>query len=120
MALFIVSSERFLELSLDGTTDFNSATDLVDLGMEKNAPDGMRVRKITFIPSAQGDTVVVRDGVGGPRVFSAVHVLGTWDLLKDEYFSNDKKVRGRIMTPFIESDECTVDTPNSAFLIFEL
>ena len=120
MALTITSSANFIELSLDGLTDFDSETDLIALGLSLNAPDGLRIRKIIFVPSAVDDTVVVRDGQNGPRIFSAVDVLGTYDTLKDEYREDGHTARGKLMNPYIHANECTVSLANLAFVIFEL
>lgn len=120
MALFINFSNKFIEISLDGTTDFDSETDLQTYGISKNAPDGLSIKKITFIPSSVNDTVIVRDGQNGPRVFSAVDLLGTWDVLKDEYEENGKIDKGKIMNPYIHANESTIGIVNQAYLILEL
>jgi len=120
MALFIVATNNFIEVSLDGLTDFDSEVDLVGLGLTMNAPNGLRIRKITFVPSAVNDTVYVRDGQNGPRAFSAVDVLGTWDTLKDEYREDGKIDRGKVMNPYIDGAETVVAIQNQAYVIFEL
>lgn len=120
MALLIASTTNFIELSLDAVLDFNSETDLVGFGMNKNAPSGLRVRKVTFVPSAAGDTLVVRDGQNGPRIFSAVNVLGTWDTLKDEYREDGHVDRGKLMSPYIHANECIITLAHLAFVIFEI
>ena len=120
MALFINFSSNFIEISLDGTTDFNSELDLIAYGMARNAPDGLAIRKITFIPSAIGDAVVVRDGQNGPRVFSAVDLLGTWDVLKDDYREDGKVDKGKIINPYIHFNESVIGIVNAAYIIFEL
>ena len=74
MALIIVASTNFIELSLDGTTDFDIETDLIALGLPLNAPRGLRIRKITFHPSAVGDEVIVRDGQNGPECLVVRHL----------------------------------------------
>jgi len=120
MALIIVSSTNFIELSIDGLTDFDAEADLIALGLSLNAPSGLRIRKIIFVPSAVDDTVVVRDGQNGPRIFSAVDVLGTYDTLKDEFREDGHVDRGKLMSPYIHANECTVSLVNLAFVIFEL
>jgi hypothetical protein len=120
MALIIVYSSNFIELSLDGTTDFDPEVDLIALGVSKNAPDGLRVRKITFVPSAVDDTVVIRDGQNGPRIFSAVEVLGVYDILKDEYRDDGRINMGKVMNPYIHFNESVVGVVNEAYVIFEL
>ena len=120
MALIIVSSPGFIELSLDGATDFDPEVDLVSLGISRNAPDGLRVRKITFVPSATDDTVIVRDGQNGPRIFSAVEVLGVYDILKDEYRDDSQVDKGKIMNPYIHFNESVIGVANQAYVIFEL
>ena len=120
MALFINWTNNFIEVSLDGITDFNAETDLQLYGLARNAPDGLSIRKITFIPSAANDTVVVRDTQNGPRIFSAVDLLGTWDVLKDEYYENGKIDKGKIMNPYIHANDCNIGIVNQAYIIFEL
>ena len=120
MANIIVSSENFLELSLDGVTDFDPEADLMGLGLRANIIAGLRIRKITFVPSATDDTVVIRDGQNGPRLFSAVDVLGLYDILKDEYRDDSQVDKGKKMTPYIDAAECVIDTANAAYVIFEL
>lgn len=120
MALLITFSNRFIEISLDGATDFDPEIDLTNYGISKNAPDGLAVRKITFIPSAIGDTVVVRDGQNGPRIFSAIDLLGTWDVLKDEYNEDGKVAKGKIMNPYIHANESVIGIANQAYIILEL
>lgn len=120
MALLISATDNFIELSLDTLNDFDSETDLTGMGLASNAPSGLRVRKITFVPSAQGDTLIVRDGQNGPRMFSAVNVLGTYDTLKDEYREDGHIDRGKLMSPYIHANECTITHDNLAYVIFEL
>ena len=120
MALLVAHTDNFIELSLDAVVDFDSEVDLVGFGFNKNAPNGLRVRKITFVPSAAGDTLVVRDGQNGPRIFSAVNVLGTYDTLKDEYREDGLVDRGKVMSPYIHANECVIALAHLAFVIFEL
>lgn len=120
MALLIAATGNFIELSLDAATDFDSEVDLVGFGLARNAPNGLRVRKVTFVPSAQGDTLVVRDGQNGPRIFSAVDVLGTYDTLKDEYREDGHVDKGKLMNPYIHANECVIAFSHLAFVIFEM
>ena len=120
MALLIAANNNFIELSLDTLVDFDAATDLVAFGLARNAPEGLRVKKITFIPSAQGDTLIVRNGQNGPRVFSAINVLGTYDTLKDEYKEDGPTNKGKLMLPYIHANECIISAAHLAFVIFEI
>jgi len=120
MALAIVGNHNFIEVSLDGVTNFDSRYDLTGLGLMRNAPQGFRIRKIIFLPSAAGDTVYVRDGQNGPRAFSAVDVLGTYDTLIDEFKEDGKTDKGKVMIPYIDAAECVVGVANQAYIIFEL
>jgi hypothetical protein len=120
MALIVNASNNFIEIALDGLTDFDVETDLVGYGLTKNAPSGLRVRKITFVPSALGDQVIVRDGQNGPAMFSAINVLGTYDVLKDEYREDGHIDRGKLVSPYIHANESAVGFANQAFVIFEL
>ena len=119
MALIIVYSTNFIEVSLDGLTDFDAETDLVGFGMARNAPDGLRIMKIVFSPSAVGDIVLVRDGQNGPRMFDA-EALGTYDKLKDEYREDGKIIRGKVMNPYIHANETVVGIANQSYVTFEL
>ena len=120
MALIIVGTSNFIEISLDGLTDFDPELDLVGLGLSKNAPEGLRIRKIVFIPSAADDTVIVRDGQNGPRIFSAIEVLGTWDTLKDDFRDDGHVDKGKVMNPYIHANESVISVQNQAYVIFEL
>lgn len=119
MALIIVSTPRFIEVSLDGATDFDSKTDLATLGLNRNAPSGLRVKKIVFHPSATSDEAIVRDGENGPRIFAA-EVLGTYDKLKDDYKGDHVPDTGKVMSPFIHANETVVSIVNQAYVVFEL
>ncbi len=119
MALIIVASANFIEVSLDGATDFDSETDLVALGLARNAPNGLRIRKIVFIPSAAQDEVIVRDNQNGPGMFRAI-TLGTYDMLKDEYREDGKIDRGKLVNPYIHANETVVGVANQAYVLFEL
>ena len=120
MALLINWSENFIEVSLDGFTDFDSEVDLIPFGLARNAPEGLRIRKIVVVPSAVDDTVIVRDGQNGPRVFSAIDLLGTWDTLKDEYRDDSRVDKGKVMSPYIHANETVVTVENEVYVIFEL
>ena len=120
MALLINFNDSFIEIALDGTTDFDSGVDLTAFGMSKNAPEGLRIRKITVVPSAINDSVVIRDGENGPRILSAIDLLGTWDILKDEYREDGKVDKGKVMHPYIHANECVVGVVNQLYVVFEL
>lgn len=120
MALIVNFTDNFIEVSLDGTTDFDAISDLVNYGISKNAPGGLRIRKITVIPSAIGDTIIIRDRQNGPRILSAPNLLGTWDVLKDEYRDDSNVDKGKIMNPYIHANEITIGLVNQAYVVFEL
>jgi hypothetical protein len=120
MALILNASNNFIEIALDGLTDFNSITDLAAYGLARNAPDGLRVRKIIFVPSGAGDQVIVRDGQNGPAMFLAINVLGDYDLLKDEYHESGHIDKGKLVNPYIHANESIVGIVNQAFVIFEI
>jgi len=120
MALLVAATNNFIQLSLDVVVDFDSEVDLVGFNLARNAPNGLRVRKITFVPSAIGDTLIVRDGQNGPIVFPAVDVLGTYDVLKDEYREDGHVNKGKLMSPYIHANECVIGFAHLAFVIFEL
>lgn len=119
MALIIVASTNFIEVSLDGLTNFDAETDLVALGLARNAPDGLRIMKIVFHPSATGDILIVRDGQNGPRIFD-VEALGTYDKQKDGFMEDGKIIRGKVMSPYIHANELTISIANQAYVVFEL
>ena len=118
MANLLNASKNFLSISLDGTTDFDSETDLVLGGLSKNAPDGLRIKRIRFDPSADGDEVIIRDGQNGPEIFRAV-VLGRYDNLIQEYHEDGNMERGKVMNPYIHNNETVISNPNQASVVFE-
>lgn len=120
MALLVAATDNFIEISLDTVNDFDSSLDLIGFNLARNAPLGLRIRKITFVPSAEDDTVIVRDGQNGPRIFSAVSVLGTYDILRDDYREDGNVDRGKLMSPYIHANECVIGFDHLAFVIFEL
>ena len=117
MATLVAATNNFIEISLDEVSDFNSMNDLIGLGLARNPYNGLVIHKITFIPSGAGDVVVVRDGVNGPRLFTA-SVLGTYDILRDFYESANGP--GKRMRPYIHANECTIAVANNAYLVFEM
>ena len=119
MAILIVDSSNIIEISLDGLTDFDITTDLIDLGLARNAPQGITITKIVFVPSAADDVVIVRDGENGPRIFTAV-TLGTYDILKDDFRTTDERNKGKKYKPYIHFNEITIANPNQAYLSFYL
>ena len=119
MALIIVWSTNFIEISLDGLTDFDAEVDLTAYGLARNAPSGLRIRKIVFHPSDTGDILVVRDGKNGPMMFAG-EVLGTYDRLKDEYREDGKIDMGKLVSPYIHANELTIGVQNQAYVVFEL
>ena len=120
MALVITSSKNFIEISLDGATDFDVTTDLVGLGLEMNAYEGLRVRKVVFIPSDTDDEVIVRDGENGPGFFRCPGALGVWDILKDEYREDGKPDVGKLVKVYIHAGECVIAHANLAYVLLEL
>lgn len=115
MANITVISRRFIEVSLDGYTDFDSR---VELG--RPTPNGILVRSIRFNPSAQGDDIIVRDGPLGPSLFRMPNCLGDWDV-GVEYYKGDvaKGDIGRVMTPIIYGNEMNIAIENGAYIVFE-
>lgn len=120
MSLIVRATNNFIEVALDGTTNFDAEVDLVNLGLSRNASSGLRVRKITFVPSAAGDQVIVRDGENGPAMFSAINALGDYDITKDDYREDGHIDRGKLVNPYIHANETVVDSVNHAYVVFEL
>ena len=118
MANLLVPSINALEVQLDGTTDFDSTTDLVLGGLTRNAPNGLRIKSIRFDPSHANDEVIVRDGQNGPAIFRAV-TIGRYDNLYEPYHEDGNFARGKVMNPYIDHNECIVANPNLASIIFE-
>lgn len=119
MALLVAQTPRLMTLSLDALVDFDCHVDLTVFGLAMNAPNGLRVRKVIFTPSAAGDTLVVRDGQNGPFIVNFPDVLGTWDVLKDEFREDGKPDRGKVMEPYIHANECVIGFPHLAYVTFE-
>ena len=120
MALIVTHSDNFIQVALDGATDFDMMADLVAYGMDRNPTGNIRIRKITFIPSATGDTMLVRDTENGPIMFAAINSLGTYDVQKDEYRDDSNVDKGKLCQPFLDATDQTVSVPNQAYVIFEL
>ena len=123
MPSLVSANNNFIEIAYTGNNDLNLTDSLRNLGLARNAPGGLRIRKITFLPSAAGDTIVIRDRANGPRVFSAIDVLGTYDMIKDVYESShgaykEVLVTGKTMYPYIHAAECTIS--GTAIIVFEL
>ena len=117
MANLLVASQNFLEVSLDGTTDFDPETDLILGGMAKNAPNGLRIKRIRFDPSG-ADELIIRDGQNGPAIFRAV-CIDRYDNLIENYHEDSRFDRGKVMNPYIDADEATITVINQASVIFE-
>ena len=120
MAILIVASKNYIEVALDGATDFDITADLVALGLAKEAPDGLHITKIIYIPSATDDAVIVRDGENGPRMFEQPAALGTYDVLKDDVLPSGPRNKVKRTKPYIHWNETTVSVVNQAYVIFEL
>jgi len=118
VANLLNATQGFLEISLDGTTDFDSETDLVLGGLSRNAPNGLRIKTIRFDPSADGDEVIVRDGQNGPAIFRAV-VIGRYDNLIEPYRDPGNMEIGKLMNPYIDEAETIIANPNQASIVFE-
>ncbi len=119
MAILIVDSKNYIEVSLDGTTDFDMTSDLVALGLAREAPDGLHITKVVFKPSAADDAVIVRDGENGPRMFDQ-ESLGTYDSLKDDILPSGPRNKVKKTKPYIHFNETTIAIANQAYVIFEL
>lgn len=118
MANLLTATQGFLEISLDGFTDFDSETDLVLGGLSRNAPSGLRIKSIRFDPSHANDEVIVRDGQNGPALFRAV-VLGRYDNLIEHYRDPGTMEQGKLMNPYIDAAEAIITNINQASIVFE-
>lgn len=121
MANIVNATDRYIEVSLDGVTDFDVITDLAGLGLARNAPNGLRVRRIVAIPSALNDTVIVRDTMNGPQLLPAIDMLGTWDILQVELREDGRaRDRGQMVTPYIHANETVVGVVNELYVVFHI
>ena len=112
MANTVVANARGVEVILDGATDFDWTTDL-----SKLAPNGSRIKAIRWNPGAVDDEVTIRDGEGGPRIFKGGPALGEYDKEIEYYRGDERPEHGKVLSPFIDADECT---STSAYVYFEL
>ena len=115
MANVVNHSAGNVDVSLDGTTDFDWTTDL-----PKAAPAGGKVKAIRWDPSAADDEVIVRDGANGPRIFKGGPALGDYDKEIEYYRGDERPDHGKPVSPYIHANECTVASPNDAYVYFDL
>lgn len=116
MANIITTSKGFIEVSLDGTTPFDITADL-----SRPAPNGMRIKSIRFDGSAGGDWVIVRDGIGGPAIYSCIlGAIGVYNGPIQYYRDDTVRESGKEMSPYIAAAEVTVAVVNAARIVFEL
>lgn len=106
-------SGGFIDIALDGIENFNCITDLVGLGASRNAPDGLRIKDILFVPGADNDRFVVRDGVGGPVIFDT-QAIGDFDTQTKDYIKHKR------IDVFIAANEVITATENGLRVVFEL
>jgi len=99
----ISSDGSKVSIILDGSTDWNGATD-------GQMPRGRGLIAIKFFPSAANDVLVVRDGSAtGPEIFHGKDVPGGG--LADGTFG------GLVSYPYIHASDCTLGTPANARVI---
>jgi hypothetical protein len=65
-------------------------------------PRGMVITAIEMAPNAIGDSVIVRDGQAGPRIFSH-EAIGTYDIAVRPY--GGTRGGGKLVTPYIHAAE---------------
>ena len=96
-----IRSGNFIEIILDGSTDWDITTTV--------AANGVALKSIAFYPSAANDVLVVRDGSAtGTRIFSGKDVGGGGIIV---YYD------GIMAKPYIKASSCTLGTPANARVI---
>ncbi len=115
MANVIAASGGFIQITHDGSTDYDMTGALN--GLAKPAPDGHAIKSIQFNPSATGDKMVIREGsLTGPILFECT-CADIYDN-KCKYF--DQTGPKRNIKVFIEGADVTINTPADASLLIEL
>ncbi len=115
MANVVVASGGFIQITHDGSTDYDMTGSANQL--DKAAPNGHAIKSIQFNPSATGDIMVCREGsLTGPIIFECT-CADIYDN-KCKYF--DQTGPKRLIKLFIEGADVTIDTAASASLLIEL
>lgn len=115
MANVIIEGRGSVDISLDGTSDFDWTLDLSHL-----APSGTKIKAIRFNPEATDDEVVVRDGANGARIFHSGPAVDNHDVMVEYYGSGDGKDFGKKVLPYIHANECTIASANTSYVYFDL
>lgn len=88
-----ITGSRFYTIVYDPTLDWDS---------QINFPGDMMVISIEMAPNAVGDSVIVRDGAGGARIFSH-EAIDTYDIAVRYFYGNLKRYTS--MQPYIDAAE---------------
>jgi hypothetical protein len=95
MALTVVQGKHNVNVTLDGSTDFDMAATVVS-GFSI-MPDGVRLTSVQFYPNAAGDVCIIREGSAtGVIIMKAKDVGGAG--VHREFYPHFKK-------PFIKGSE---------------
>ena len=111
MANTTTTDGNFIEITLDGSTDWRWDA---DMDAFFRIPTGVMIRSIGFKPSAANDVMVIREnGVDGAAIFSVKCADTTDDRVK--YFNPPRKIR-----PVIDATDITLGTAANARVYLEL
>ena len=111
MANNTTMSGRFVEITLDGTTDWLWSQDLTS---PFNNPAGIHVRCIQFQPSAANDVMVIRNGGVDAAAIFRVKCADTTDDRPRGYNPEAP------MRPVIDASDITLGTAANARVYIEL
>lgn len=98
----IVYTDSGAEITFDGSTNWDSGS---SSGLAKDAPNGLAIRSLRFIPTATDDILIVRDGSATARSIMSEKAATAYDA-KSVYF-NHKKAMSRRRKLFVKGSEAT-------------
>ena len=110
MALTVKKGSQGFNVTFDGATAFNLATD-TDVGTPSLLADGITVKSIQFVPSALDDILIVREEGATGRIIMKVKAASEYDQ-KIKYFFDKADRRQKLFVVGAEGS-------NGAMMIVE-
>lgn len=106
MANLIKYNEKGMEITFDGTTAWD-ITDSASSGLPNDAPNGIPISSLKFIPIATDNVLTVReDSATGRRILKET-AADAYDA-RAHYF-NQPTVRERMRKLYVKGDEATAN-----------
>lgn len=113
MANTVKYDETGIEITFDGSTAWD-ITDATSSKLGKDAPDGISIRSLRFIPTATAAILIVRNGGATARSILDETAATAYDI-KSLYF-NHQKAEDRKRKLYVKGTEAT----NGVKLLIEL